>query len=343
MSLTTIEKQITDHFLTDPAVLDAQFAQTVHTFDGHDIYVFAIGDLEGNIEFLYRFFFGQRFLRIKDGKFVWAARPTVYVIQLGDQLDRNKLHQQDTDLAVPMFMDFLFTLSNGHVISIAGNHEYLNFKMQYYEHVSESNCSVRKYIGHPILQSMFKRRYIAFNIKNVVFSHAGIKKLEDVSDYNTKFWKRNYARYENDILQALQHRDFKESTTKDAKVINVIGHNRKIDFLMSTPRNPLEPVIITDQFTGVPAGSVIWTDVNNSQYFGDGSPGCNRDTKCMKVCQLFFGKDNTLPHVRVRKIELYAEMPRQNFFLSLLANLPKSYSAPTHTPVCNRRTRHVGR
>lgn len=108
-----------------------------------DTKIYVLGDLEGDLEFLQVFLLFNNLIEFseEDG-LIWIAPDNVYFIQLGDQIDRNHDTSKDTDLAISLFMDYLNIISKGHVISMIGNHEYMNITKDFkYVAYSDLYCS----------------------------------------------------------------------------------------------------------------------------------------------------------------------------------------------------------
>jgi hypothetical protein len=165
--------------------------------------VYAIGDLEGQIDLLYGFFIHNNLIQYTEGKGIEWIGDNVYVVQCGDQIDRNHRPNQDTDLAVILFMEFLYYISNGRVISVLGNHELWNIDvlnnnqltnvdkmdMEYtYKHEGYTRKMSRTDILNTTLfRNILLNRYIAYKIDKLMFSHAGIlqKDISSITDFNS--------------------------------------------------------------------------------------------------------------------------------------------------------------
>lgn len=178
--------------------------------------VYALGDLEGQIDLLYRFLIHNDLIKYTEGKGIEWTGGNTYVVQCGDQIDKNHRPMQDTDLGVILFMEFLYYLSNGRVISVLGNHELWNIDENYLIPIKQNNRT-EKYIRrlddyagkfdtwyatnvnapkdihrHKIIQTKLFRnillnRYIAYKIDKVLFSHAGIlqEDIYSITDLNS--------------------------------------------------------------------------------------------------------------------------------------------------------------
>lgn len=175
--------------------------------------VYVLGDLEGKIDLVYRFFIHLNLITYENKCIKWIGDHNTYVVQCGDQIDRNPRPQQDTDLSVILFFEFLYYISDGHVISVLGNHELLNLDDKFFEtytthtrnkdgsytknefipideYVIESdrnftftednkqsmNVSRLHVLNTLIFQNILRYRHIAFKLDRILVSHAGILK-----------------------------------------------------------------------------------------------------------------------------------------------------------------------
>jgi hypothetical protein len=179
--------------------------------DGSIVYV--LGDLEGKIDMMYKFLFAKNLLKYDKGIFTWVGAENVYVIQCGDQLD-SKMRVDflercndhfDIDIGVFVFMEFLYILSNGRVISILGNHDLLitDDNNRYY-HKDDTNVKINDNLSlfrtnffneSTIFKNILNNRFVFFKINNIIFSHAGSSYLFRDIDGNRE--------YESDKLNAI--------------------------------------------------------------------------------------------------------------------------------------------
>jgi len=226
--------------------------------------IYAIGDLEGKIDLMYSFLIGKNLITLQDSQIKWIGAPNVYVVQLGDQLDYRYDNSPDygrlydIDIGLFLFMEFLYIISEGKVISLFGNHELLNIK-GYYNFVSDNDKVIQTdkkrftrddMLNNIMIQNIMKNRFVFFKIGSCIFSHAGmtnnhLKLLENPSiipfiQYhndnvrnNSIFWRQNKKKLRDDDLiddfkELLEHRaDNKEhymETRKFATTFHIVSH-----------------------------------------------------------------------------------------------------------------------
>jgi hypothetical protein len=182
------------HENKDKGQINSPFVRELPISENAKIY--ALGDLEGKIDLLYRFFVYNKLITYSDGKVVWIGGKDTYVVQCGDQIDRNPRPKQDTDIGVILFMEFMYYLSEGKVVSVLGNHELMNMDTgtiksvkyndgvlaQYVKNATDRTFSVSnvltatrlKLFTRSFLTPIIQNRYIAYKIDKIIFSHAGI-------------------------------------------------------------------------------------------------------------------------------------------------------------------------
>jgi len=155
--------------------------------------IFVLGDLEGHLFMLCEWLQDMNLLN-KDLSWNASAadNANVFVVQCGDQLDngagplndprqtRSNFEHVDSDLAVPLFMDYLNVASGGRVISILGNHEWFNMQ-NYFEYCSNESCKKMQladreklFAPNGIMAFIMKRRNFMARINQFVFSHGGL-------------------------------------------------------------------------------------------------------------------------------------------------------------------------
>ena len=122
----------------------------------------------------------------------WIAPSDHYVIQCGDQLDKNNPAIKNKvgffrrergqsirrpDVNVILLFDYLYYASKGHVLSVIGNHDFASLQ-QDYRYVSNQDLVYRKTLG------LFNRDNLFYNVvlsrpfiilfNNFTISHAGL-------------------------------------------------------------------------------------------------------------------------------------------------------------------------
>jgi len=184
--------------------------------------IYALGDLEGKIDLVYDFLLSKNLVEFNaDSTLKWSGGNNVYVVQCGDQLDsrpREGNYQMydnqnsfDIDMGLFLFMEFLYHLSDKHVISILGNHELgniinYNTTLTQYVHSKDRVIQIQDMIvprkdfinfeNCNIFLNIFKNRFVFFKMGKCIFSHAGptkyhmnfLKLLEGTELYDDTFY-----------------------------------------------------------------------------------------------------------------------------------------------------------
>ena len=166
--------------------------------------IYAIGDLEGQVQMLMQWLLQKNLVKIvtangmrNEEAWIWNNNdhPNVYVVQVGDQIDSIRITSGDAqrnnyDLLVPIYMDYLQTISNGKVMSVMGNHELLNldFNFDYASYrdlnmINSSTLSNKKnrinlFNCKGLLYKIMCRRNVILKINNSIFSHAGLRQID---------------------------------------------------------------------------------------------------------------------------------------------------------------------
>ena len=164
--------------------------------DDENAVIYCIGDLEGDLDMIYNWFVDKKFIN-EVGE--WVAPPHVYVLQLGDQMDAlseksepslyrrsRHPHLRTYDFEVVLFFEYLRYKSNNHVISVLGNHDWMqspNYVLNFDESVrfgiddryKSRNDSLSSELFQPggVMYSILMRRPFLVRINNVIGSHAG--------------------------------------------------------------------------------------------------------------------------------------------------------------------------
>jgi hypothetical protein len=167
-----------------------------------------IGDIHGDIKRLKNILIDAKII---NNNIEWIAEPqNTIVIQMGDQIDSlNRVDDNDweiiEDIEVLKFTDLLDKIAKvkgGKVISIIGNHEFMNI-LGNYTYVSkksiENNEKRRNELFKPggKLSIMLSNRPIIVKIGSFLFCHAGLKlshmfilqKYDKDIFYLNKLWK----------------------------------------------------------------------------------------------------------------------------------------------------------
>jgi hypothetical protein len=172
-------------YITDPKV-PAPATQAAVIDGAKEVYV--VGDLDGRLMPLLNMLVDQGLLTIEDstGEMAWKAPKTTYVVQMGDQLDGQRVQAvgetidpvTPTDLSLVLVMDYLQEISDGRVRSLLGNHEIMNMQGDL-RYVAEENS--RKLTTEQrnrllsMMQPLLRRRHFMLRINDALFSHAGLE------------------------------------------------------------------------------------------------------------------------------------------------------------------------
>jgi hypothetical protein len=145
-----------------------------------------IGDIHGDIKRLKNILIDAKII---NNNIEWIAQPqNTIVIQMGDQIDSlNRVEDNDweiiEDIEVLKFTDLLDKIAvakGGKLISIIGNHEFMNI-LGNYTYVSkksiENNEKRRRELFKPggTLSTLLSNRPIIVKIGSFLFCHAGLK------------------------------------------------------------------------------------------------------------------------------------------------------------------------
>jgi hypothetical protein len=145
-----------------------------------------IGDIHGDIKRLKNILIDAKII---NNNIEWIAQPqNTIVIQMGDQIDSlNRVEDNDweiiEDIEVLKFTDLLDKIAvakGGKLISIIGNHEFMNI-LGNYTYVSkksiENNEKRRRALFKPggTLSTLLSNRPIIVKIGSFLFCHAGLK------------------------------------------------------------------------------------------------------------------------------------------------------------------------
>ncbi len=149
--------------------------------------VHLIGDLEGDATMIYSWFLQMKYI---DESLNWIAPENLFVVQLGDQIDidgrrtRTKEQLSIPDYWVIIFFDYLNWKSKGHVVSVLGNHEFLNLDLDF-RYVAEEHMANREELfdKNGKIRKILERRNYIIDIGPLVCCHAGLTKgvIESVS------------------------------------------------------------------------------------------------------------------------------------------------------------------
>ena len=156
--------------------------------------IYAIGDLHGDFDVLikilikYNLIVKTKKYNYKNFNFEYKLKDnlkSLCIIQLGDQLDGNrhldytKNNFKDEDDKIVYFFDNLKEqskkLKEVYIISIIGNHEFMNL-IKIYKYVSPNNLNIRDQFIDDNKLNILCNRYYCFVVNGFVFSHCGIIK-----------------------------------------------------------------------------------------------------------------------------------------------------------------------
>ena len=186
--------------------------------------LYVLGDMEGNINQLYQWFIHKQLI---NENLDWIADDDTYVIQCGDQVDSLRFDimsnvddaknssKKDIDIAVPMFLEYMNYISNDHVLSIIGNHEWLNVHKHFSYTEKDVSVAERKlqfsYDG--IIGKIFRRRNFIIQFNNCILSHAGISPI-NIDKYNDMLRSENDDKKQKFNLQSFLKTINDESSNK---------------------------------------------------------------------------------------------------------------------------------
>ena len=156
--------------------------------------LYVLGDMEGNIVQLYQWFLHKKLIT---KNLEWIGKNT-YVIQCGDQVDSIRFEKygtkasltnskKDTDLGVPIFLEYMNYISKGKVLSVIGNHEWMNVFSEF-GWTQKTNCIHRKlhFAFNGIIGKIFRRRNFVIQFNNCLLSHAGVSPV-NIQKYKQMF------------------------------------------------------------------------------------------------------------------------------------------------------------
>ena len=159
--------------------------QNIDFSDYDEIEIYLVGDIEGDFTMIYNWLIDYKFI---NHNLEWIAAPNVFIIQLGDQIDsmsdqnksvrpierRSRSTEQHNipDWYVIVLFDLLNVISNGHVLSVLGNHETMNVQQQYQYGKHRTNQMFSNTESR--LFQILKRRPYYLWFYNILASHAGI-------------------------------------------------------------------------------------------------------------------------------------------------------------------------
>lgn len=247
-----------------------------------DAIVYVMGDLEGQAHMLFKVLKDDlkiieevehttdRADRCASRCFKWTAPYNVYFVQCGDQIDAggsrqnadghlvpnaSEIRQRNhpgVDLEVPLFTDYLQEISNGHFISIIGNHEWNNVLGEFHgvhpknvealggEALRAKLFSTNEARGG-LMAYIVRRRLFICRINNALFSHAGLtQKLLSSSSLlpHVENAPKNAAKLITHINAFLDDRDVFENVSDRFKtlVYNTTASDDN-DFALTTTRH----------------------------------------------------------------------------------------------------------
>jgi hypothetical protein len=257
--------------------LKSQIPLMSNHIDDENAVIYCVGDLEGDLDIIYNWFLDRKFINTVGE---WIAPSNVYVLQLGDQLDTlsqkgsgsnpsfyrrsRHPHLRTYDFEVVLFFEYLRYKSNNHVISVLGNHDWMqspNYVLDFNEQITgiddrykSRNDSLSNELFQPggIIYSILMKRPFLVRINNVIGSHAGFStnsfngivryvKENNLESNNFDYIldmindKENLIDFDNwykDIIYPIiWNRDFEED-----KCINIEGISRMLSKLVPSTK-----------------------------------------------------------------------------------------------------------
>lgn len=193
------------HILPDPSISpsilhfnkvlreDPEKTRKPNCIDDPLAVVYVVGDLDGRLTSLCKWMITMKLLQVSlikgEHHMKWIGDAHTYVVQCGDQIDGDRVTsiRKDFDLSVPLFMDYMFEISNGKVRSIIGNHEFMNVdndttyidrsnteRLDTLQRRATDGKSRTALFGYDALFGrVLRRRHFLLRINNAIFSHAG--------------------------------------------------------------------------------------------------------------------------------------------------------------------------
>jgi len=169
--------------------------------DDPNAIIYCIGDLEGDLDMIYNWFLNKKFI---NERLDWIAPSNVYVLQLGDQLDVLASKSEDKnkpyiyrrmrhpslrvyDFEVVLFFEYLRDASNNHVLSVLGNHDWMQTDLYVNDFELGGERDIRyksrndSLFSHlfddgGLIYDILVRRPFIVRINNIIASHAGVSK-----------------------------------------------------------------------------------------------------------------------------------------------------------------------
>lgn len=151
--------------------------------------VYIIGDMEGNVFMLYQWFLKKGFINENLDWIHDNEKENIYVVQCGDQIDAKRFKNSvtsdnDIDVSVLLFMDYMNYISKNHVLSVIGNHEWVNifsdFRLVKKDDMIKNRIFFFEY--NQLLCRIIRRRNFVIRINNIIVSHAGVS-YENIDMY----------------------------------------------------------------------------------------------------------------------------------------------------------------
>jgi hypothetical protein len=186
--------------------------------------LYVLGDMEGNINQLFQWFIHKRLI---NENLDWIADDDTYVIQCGDQVDSIRFDEEskmevaknsakkDIDIAVPMFLEYMNYISNDHVLSVIGNHEWMNVYKDFHYSGKDIDVDERssQFSYDGIVGKILRRRNFIIQFNNCIISHAGVCPA-NIEKYNAVIRMMNNDKKQKFILQTFLKTINKESSDK---------------------------------------------------------------------------------------------------------------------------------
>jgi hypothetical protein len=245
-----------------------------NTINDPDAIIYCIGDLEGDLDMIYSWFI-KRNLLSNTGE--WIADKNIYVIQLGDQLDSlsQKYEYEDRpgiyrrmrhphlrvyDFEVVIFFEYLRYISNNHVISVLGNHDWMQIphyaidfgrqgereaiygKDTRYKSKNDSYFSKLFDEGEFIYKILMRRPFL-IRINNVIGSHAGFSEdtMNGIGHYNKE--TGNQFKNFDEIINNINNKSKLSERTWYKYVVYPLIWNRHFDSNKCSKTNYISEIL----------------------------------------------------------------------------------------------------
>lgn len=195
ISLYSYIKKNVEQYYIDSLLVQKRYKENpylnkkYYIFNNKNAIIYLLGDIEGDYLMILNWFIDNRFI---DKTLAWIAPRDVYVIQCGDQLDKNNPAIENSigffrrergqsvrkpDVNVVILFDYLYYISKGQVLSVIGNHDFASIQKQY-RYVSNQDLVYRQtynlFDKNNFLYNVILSRPFIILFNNLTISHAGL-------------------------------------------------------------------------------------------------------------------------------------------------------------------------